>query len=103
MKNQSRKRVVLKLGAVFAAGLLLFILQFGPGDLWDPLFSVMTMPFTSWHIFVRDGFLVLGCGLAVLMLVSVGICIWSKRLLWMGYVLIAAYWFWTYLVITLSI
>lgn len=70
MENQSRKGVVLKLGAVFTAGLLLFILQFGPGSLWNPLFFFITMPFTSWHIFVRDGILVIGCGLAVLMPVS---------------------------------
>ncbi len=103
MERASRKSVVLKLGAVFTAGLLLFIVQFGAGSLWDPLSFVITMPFSGWHTFARDGVLVIGCGLAVLMLVSVGICIWSRRLLWIAYLLIAAHWFWTYVVMALSI
>ena len=92
MGNESCKRVVLKVGAVFAAGLLLFIVQFGAGRLWDMLFF-LTMSFMTWKGFVRDGFLVVWYGLAVLMLVSVGVCIWSRRLLWIAYVLIAAHWF----------
>ncbi len=103
MENESRKPVVLKLGAAFTAGLVLFILQFGPGTLWDPLFFLITMPFRSWHIFIKDGVLVVGCGLIVLMLVSAGICIWSRSLLWIAYVLIAACWLWAYVVITLFI
>ncbi len=102
MKKESRKRVVLKVGAVSTAGLLLFIVQFGVGRLWDMLFF-FTMPLMTWKGFVRDGFFVVGYTLAVLMLISVGFCIWSRRLLWIAYVLIAAHWFWTYVLMTLSI
>jgi hypothetical protein len=101
MEKQSRKHVVLKVDAVFAVGLLLFIVQFGARSLWDMLFF-FTMPFMTWKGFVRDGVLVVWYGLAVLMLVSVGVSIWSRRLLWISYILIGAYWLWTYVLMTLS-
>ena len=102
MEKQSRKRVVLKMGALFTAGLLLFIVQFGAGSLWDTLSFVITMPFTSWHIFFRDGVLVIWHGIAVLMLASVGVSIWSRRLLWIPYIFLGAYWLWTYVLMALS-
>ena len=101
MERESRKRVVLKVGAVFAVGLLLFIVQFGARSLWDMLFF-FTMPFGMWKAFVGDGVLVVWYGLAVLMVVSVGVSIWSRRLLWISYLLIAVYWLYTYAFLTLS-
>ncbi len=100
MEKESRQRVVLKLGAVFTVGLLLFTAQFGVRSLWEVL-QFFTMPFGMWGVFVRDAFFVIWFGLAVLMLASVGACIWSRRLVWISYILIAAYWFWTYIVVTL--
>ncbi len=102
VKKGSRQRVVLKVGAVFAAGLLLFIVQFGARPLWDTL-PFFAMPFEMWSVFARDALCVIWFGLAVLMLASAGVCIWSRRLLWISYLLIAAFWFWTYVVMTLSI
>ena len=102
MQKQSRRRVVLKVGAVFTLGLLLFMVQFGASSLWEML-QFFTMPFGMWSVFVRDAFCVIWFGLAVLMLASVGVCIWSRRFLWIAYILIAAYWFWTSLFVTLSI
>ena len=101
MDKPSRKRVVLKLGAAFAVGLLLLILQFGAAALWDWLY-MFAMPFDSWDIFVRDDVFVGWYGLAVLMLASVGVSIWLRRLLWISYILIAVYWFWTYGLLALS-
>ena len=101
MERQSRQRAALKLGAVFAAGLTLFIVQFGVGGLPELLF-LFAMPFAMWSAFVRDDVHVVWYSLAVLMLASVGVCIWIRRLLWMAYLLIAVYWFWTYAVMALS-
>ena len=101
MERESRKRVVLKVGAVFAVGLLLFILQFGTAHLWDWLY-MFTMPFALGSHFFRDGVFVVWYGLAVLMLASVGVSIWSRRLLWISYILIAVYWLYTYAFLTLS-
>ena len=101
MEKRSRQSVVLKVGAVFAAGLLLFIGQFGSGCLWDMLF-IFTLPFVMWNAFVSDGVFVVWYGLAVLMLAFIGVCIWSRRLLWIAYILIGAYWFWTYVLLALS-
>jgi hypothetical protein len=102
MKDESRKRVALKVGAVFTAGLLLFIVQFGAGRLSDLLFFFI-MPLTTSNPFGGDGVLVVWYVLAVLMLVSVGVCIWARRLLWISYILVGAYWLWTYVFMTLSI
>ena len=60
MEKQSRKRVVLKLGAAFAVGLLLFILQFGTAALWDWLFTCSRCPlslgvFFSGMVFLLSG------------------------------------------------
>jgi len=60
MEKQSRKRVGLKLGAAFAVGLLLFILQFGTASLWDWLFHMFAMPlslgvFFSGMVFSLSG------------------------------------------------
>ncbi len=101
MEKQSRKRVVLKLGAAFAVGLLLFLLQFGTAALWDWLY-MFAMPFGMGSRFFRDGVFFVWYGLAVLMLASVGVSIWSRRLLWISYILIAVYWLWTYAFLTLS-
>ncbi len=101
MEKESRQRVVLKVGAVFTVGLLLFMVQFGARSLWEVL-QFFTMPFGMWGVFVRDDFWVIWFGLAVLMLASVGVCVWSRRSLWISYVLIAAYWFWTYMFAALS-
>lgn len=101
MERQSRQRVALKVGAVFAAGLMLFIVQFGV-DRLPEVFFYFTMPFGMWTMFIRDGVHVVWFSLAVLMLASVGVCLWRRRLLWMAYLLIAVYWFWTYAVIALS-
>lgn len=103
MEKQSRKRVGLKLGAAFAVGLLLFILQFGTAALWDGLFHMFAMPFESWSVFLRDGAFVVWYGLAVLMLASIAVSIWSRRLLWISYILIAVYWLCTYAFMALSI
>ena len=102
MEKQSRKRVGLKLGAAFAMGLLLFILQFGTAALWDWLY-MFAMPFESWSVFLRDGVFVVWYGLAVLMLASIAVSIWSRRLLWISYILIALYWLCTYAFMALSI
>ncbi len=101
MKTESRKRGALKIGAVFTAGLLLLVVQFGAGGLWPTLYF-FSMPFTMWKLFVRDGFLLVWYGLAVVMLISVGACIWSRKFLWIAYVLTAAYWLWTYAFMTFS-
>ena len=103
MDRQSRKRVVLKLGAGFTVGLLLFILQFGAAALWDWLFHMFAMPFESWSLFVRDGVFVVWYGLAVLMLASIALSVWSRRWLWMSYVFIAVYWLCTYAFMAISI
>lgn len=91
----------MKVATVFGAGLILFILQFGSGGLSELLF-IFAMPFVMWNVFIRDGVHVVWCSLAVLMLASVGVCLWIKRLLWMAYLLIAVYWFWTYAIMALS-
>ena len=101
IKKQSRKRVALKLGAAFSVGLLLFILQFGAAALWDWLY-MFAMPFNFWSVFLRDGVSVGWYVLAVLMLVSIGVSIWLRRLLWISYILIALYWLWTYAFLALS-
>ncbi len=101
MKRESRQRLGLKMGAVFVAGLLLFMAQFGVRPLWEVLLF-FTMPFEAWGVFVRDGFYVTWLGIAVLMVASVVVCIWSKRFPWISYVLITAYWFWTYIFMALS-
>ena len=103
MEKQSRKRVGLKLGTAFAVGLLLFIMQFGTAALWDWLFHMFAMPFESWSVFLRDGVFVVWYGLAVLMLASIAVSIWSRRLLWISYILIALYWLCTYAFMALSI
>jgi hypothetical protein len=101
MEKQSRKRVVLKLGAAFAVGLLVFILQFGAAAVWEWLY-MFAVPFgLGRHVF-RDGVFVSWYGLAVLMLASIGVSIWSRRLLWISYILIAVYWLYTYAFLTLS-
>ena len=101
MARQSRKRVMLRMAAALTAGLLLFILQFGVGGFRDMLL-LFAMPFTSWSAFVRDDVYVVWYGLLGLMLASVGFCVWSRRLLWPAYVLIGAYWFWTYALLAIS-
>ncbi len=101
MKNEARKRVALKVGAAFTAGLLLFIVQFGAGSLSDMLFF-FTMPLTTSNPLAGDGVLVVWYVLAVLMLVSVGVCIWARRLVWISYILVGAYWLWTYLLLTIT-
>jgi hypothetical protein len=101
MKKESRQRLGLKMGAVFAAGLLLFIAQFGGRPLSEILLF-FTMPFEAWGIFVRDGLSVTWLGIAVLMVASLVVCIWSRRCPWISYVLIAAYWFWTWIFTALS-
>ncbi len=78
MARQSRKRVVLKMGTALTAGLLLFILQFGVNRLEDVLL-LFAMPFASWSAFIQDGVCVVWCGLVVLMLASVGFCVWSRK------------------------
>ena len=102
MEKQSRKRVGLKLGTAFAVGLLLFILQFGTAALWDWLY-MFAMPFESWSVFLRDDVFVVWYSLAVLMLASIAVSIWSRRLLWVSYILIALYWLGTYAFMALSI
>ena len=77
-------------------------LQFGAGRLWDVLF-IFTMPFVMWNAFVRDGVLIIWYGLALLMPASVGVCLWSRRLLWIAHFLIGAYWFWAYVLSWLSV
>ena len=102
MEKPSRRCLVLKVGAVFTAGLLLFIVQFGAGSLSEMLFF-FTMPLTTSNTFAGDGVLVVWYVLAVLMLVSAGVCIWARRLLWISYILVGAYWLWTYVLMTFSI
>ncbi len=81
MEKKVRKSVERNLGGVFTAGLLLFLVQFGAGRLWDMLF-IFTTPFAAWNAFVRDGVLVVWRGLAVLMPAPIGFCIWSRRFQW---------------------
>lgn len=101
MAGESRKRVMLKLGAALTAGLVLFILQFGVSGFRDMLL-LFAMPFASWSAFVQDGVYVMWYGLVVLMLASVGFCVWSRKVPWSAYILIGAYWFWTYALLVIS-
>ncbi len=101
LARQSRVRVVLKMGVVFTAGLLLFILQFRIGGFRD-MMLLFAMPFASWSAFVRDDVYVVWYGLVVLMLASVGFFVWSRKSLWSTYILIGAYWFWTYALLVIS-
>ncbi len=97
----SRIRVLLKLGCVFTAGLLLAIVQFGPSVLRDVLYWC-TEPFTSWKLFSGDGVASLWFSLAVLMLVMAALSILTKRLLWLAYLNIGAYWMYTYARLAIS-
>ncbi len=97
----SRIRVLLKLGCVFTAGLLLAMVQFGPSSLWDVLYWC-TEPFTSWKLFAGDGVASLWFSLAALMLLIAALSILTKRLLWLAYLNIGAYWLYTYARLAIS-
>ncbi len=100
-RRPSRIRVLLKIACIFAAGLLLAVVQFGPGSLGDVLYW-FTEPFASWKLVSGDGVASLWVSIAALMLVMAGISIVTKRLLWLAYLNIAAYWVFTYARLAIS-
>ncbi len=97
----SRIRVLLRLGCVFTAGLLFAIVQFGPSSLGDVLYWC-TEPFTSWRLFAADGVASLWFGLAALMLLVAVFSLLTRRLLWLAYLNIGAYWTYTYARLAIS-
>jgi hypothetical protein len=81
--------------------LLLGLLQFGAGSMAEVLYW-FSEPFTLWGSFVQDGVVVLWFAVAVVMVLSMAFAVCFRRLLWLSYLSIVAFWLWTYLRLAIS-
>ncbi len=61
-----------------------------------------TEPFTTWNLFAENGVASLWFSLAALMLVMAALSTLTKRLLWLAYLNIGAYWMYTYARLAIS-